>query len=229
MNCRFSKALAQRLCLTKSSTVSFAPKRGNDAVYRQLLTTNGPCAIYSGMLTREKQALRRGFLIISAFVVIAGIDFSRAAENSPSPDKAYTFGTVISFGASGGSERFKVAGWSKAEQEFTWTEGKGATFLVEVPPVETALALRMKLVGLIHPPEVSSQPVEVYVNGQKVAYWQVAAPANFTAMIPQKIAAAKKLEIELRTSGSTTPKALKMNDDTRILGVGCFEMEITKG
>ena len=181
------------------------------------------------MVSREKQALRRGFLVISAFVFIAGIDFGGAAENSLSPNKAYTFGTVISFGANGGSERFKVSGWSKAEPEFTWTEGKGATLTVEVPVVETALALRMKLVGLIHPPKVSYQPVEVYVNGQKVADWQVAAPANLTATIPKEIAAAKKLEIELRTPKSTTPKALKMNDDTRVLGVGCFEMEITKG
>jgi hypothetical protein len=181
------------------------------------------------MLSREKQAIRRVLLVISAFVFSAGIDGGRAAQNSPPADKAYALGTVISFAVGGGAERFKVAGWSKAEPEFTWTEGKGATFSVEVPTGESALALRMKLVGLIHPPEVSYQPVEVYVNGQKVADWQVAAPANFTATIPKALAATKKLEIELRTPKSTTPKALKMNDDVRVLGVACFEMEITKG
>lgn len=181
------------------------------------------------MPSRGKQALRRVLLTISAFVFTAGIECDGAAQNSPSPDKAYTLGTVISFAASGGAERFKVSGWSKAEPEFTWTEGKGGTFSVDVPAVESALTLRMKLVGLIHPPEVSYQPVEVYVNGQKVADWQVAAPANFTATIPKEIAAAKKLEIELRTPKSTIPKALKMNDDARVLGVACFEMEITKG
>jgi hypothetical protein len=181
------------------------------------------------MLSCEKQAMRRVLLVVSASVFIAGIDCGRAAQNSPSPDKAYALGTVISFGTSGTSERFKVSGWSKTETEFTWTEGKGATLSVEVPAVENALSLRMKLVGLIHPPEVSYQPVEVYVNGQKVADWQVAAPADFTATIPKEIAAAKKMEIELRTPKSTTPKALKMNDDARVLGVACFEMEITKG
>jgi hypothetical protein len=182
------------------------------------------------MLSREKLAVRRILLVLSTFVLISGIDCDRAAaQNSPVPDKAYVLGTIISFGAKGGSERLKVSGWSKAEQEFTWTEGKGATFSIEVPAVETALALRMRLVGLISPPEVSHQPVEVYVNGQKVADWQVAAPANFTATIPQKIAAARKLEIELRTPKSTTPKALKMNDDARVLGIACYELEITKG
>jgi hypothetical protein len=181
------------------------------------------------MPSRGKQALRRVLLVISAFGFLAGIDCAGAAQNSASPDKTYTLGTVISFAASGGAERFKGSGWSKAEPEFTWTEGKGGTFSVDVPAAEGALTLRMKLVGLIHPPEVSYQPVEVYVNGQKVADWQVAAPANFTATISKDIAAAKKLEIELRTPKSTTPKALKMNDDTRVLGVACFEMEMTKG
>jgi hypothetical protein len=181
------------------------------------------------MLSRGKQALHRVLQIISGFLFIAGIECNGAAQNSPAPDRAYALGTVISFAASGGSERFKVSGWSKPEPEFTWTEGRGGTFSVEVPAAESALTLRMKLVGLIHPPEVSLQPVEVYVNGRKVADWQVAAPANFTATIPKEIAGAKKLEIELRTPKSTTPKALKMNDDVRVLGVACFEMEITKG
>jgi hypothetical protein len=71
---------------------------------------------------------------------------------------------------------------------------------VEVPAVDTALALRMKLVGLIYTPKVSYQPVEVYVNGQKIANWPVSTPANFTATIPQKIAPDKQLEIELAHS-----------------------------
>jgi hypothetical protein len=180
------------------------------------------------MLSRKKQGMRRVFLVISASVFFAGIHFGLAAQNPQSPDKAYTFGTIIGFSASGDSERFKVSGWSTAEQEFTWTQGKGAKLSFTLPQGESALVLRMKLVGLIHPPEVTYQPVEVYVNGEKVADWQVAAPANFTATIPQKIAAGKRLEIELRTPRSTTPKALKMNDDERVLGVGCYEIEINK-
>ena len=86
----------------------------------------------------------------------------------------------------------------------------------------------MKLVGLIHAPELSYQPVEVYINGQKIADWQVSEPESFLAAIPKEIAGAKKLDIELRTPKSTTPKALKMNEDARVLGVACYEFEITK-
>jgi hypothetical protein len=149
-----------------------------------------------------------------------------AGENQS--EKAYILGSVISFAAGGEAGKFKTSGWSNAEKEFTWTEGKGAKLSFALPEGDSALALRMKLVGLIRPPEVSSQPVEVYVNGKKIADWQIAAPADFTATIPKEIAAVKQIEIELRTPASTTPKALKMNEDTRVLGVACYELAITK-
>ena len=195
-------------------------------IYRLPLTLTSLCVISCSMADREKHGVRRLALVIAATVFVASLNCGRADQNTPSADKKYTLGTVISFGTGGGSERFKVSGWSNPEPQFTWTEGKGATFSIELPAVDDALTLRMKLVGLIHPPELSSQPVELYVNGKKLADWQVAAPDNFTATIPKEVAAAKKLEIELRTPKSTTPQALKMNDDARVLGVACFEMEI---
>jgi hypothetical protein len=180
------------------------------------------------MSGRKKCWGRRLILVIASSIFMACLGSARAAGNTSPGDKTYTLGTVISFGAGGGADRFKVSGWSTPENQFTWTQDKGAKISVELPAVESALILRMKLVGLIHAPELASQPVELYVNGKKIADWQVAAPADFTAMIPQEVAAAKKLEIELRTPKSTTPKALKMNDDARVLGVACFEFEIKK-
>ena len=168
------------------------------------------------------------FLIVLCLTFPAVLQVGYAAAETPKDEKTYTLGSVVNFGAGGEAGKFKTSGWSNAEKEFTWTEGKGAKLSLTLAQGEAALTLRMKLVGLIHPPEVSSQPVEVYVNGQKIAEWQVAAPANFTATIPQKIAATKQLEIELRTPGSTTPKALKMNEDTRVLGVACYELAISK-
>jgi hypothetical protein len=165
-------------------------------------------------------------VLVLTFPVVCHVTLA-AAEN-PQAEKIYTLGSVIKFGAGSEAEKFKISGWSIADKEFTWTEGKSAKLSFILPQNESALTLRMRLVGLIHPPEVAYQPVEVYVNGQKVADWQVATPANFTATIPQKIAFAKQLEIELRTPKSTTPLALKMNDDARVLGVGCYELAITK-
>jgi hypothetical protein len=180
------------------------------------------------MLSRRKQSIVGLFFALSTFGFAIGLNPARAAENSPAPDRAYELGAIINFGASGDSDRFKVSGWSAKEKEFTWTLGKGGVLSVKVPAVDGALNLRAKLVGLIHPPELAYQPVEVYVNDEKVADWEVSTPADFMAIVPQKIAAAKNLKIELRTPKSTTPKAIHMNDDARVLGVACYEIQITK-
>lgn len=181
------------------------------------------------MASRQALAVRGTILPLVASVFLVAMHFGRADETSSASERSYPLGTVISFSASGGSERFKVSGWSRAEKEFTWTVGKGATLSLDVPATDTGLVLRMKLVGLIHAPELSYQPVEVYVNGQKIADWQVSEPESFLAAIPKEIAGAKKLNIELRTPKATTPKTLNMNDDARVLGVACYEMQITRG
>jgi hypothetical protein len=180
------------------------------------------------MSSRQALVVRQTVLALVASIFIVAIVFARADETAPASGKSYALGTIVSFGTTGTSERFKVSGWSRAEKEFTWTVGKSAALSLELPPTDTGLVLRMKLVGLIHAPELSYQPVEVYINGQKIADWQVSEPETFLAAIPKEIAGAKKLEIELRTPKSTTPKALKMNEDARVLGVACYEFEITK-
>lgn len=171
---------------------------------------------------------RLPFLLVCTVAFATLAHFALAAEENAQAGKTYTLGSIVKFDMSGEAEKFKVSGWTMPAKEFTWTEGKSAKLSISLPGNENPLTLRMKLVGLVHAPEVANQPVEVYVNGEKVADWQVATPANFSAKIPQKIAATKQLEIELRTPKATTPKALNMNDDIRVLGVGCYEIQITK-
>jgi len=75
---------------------------------------------------------------------------------------------------------------------------------------------------------VPYEPVEVYGNDQKVADWQlVADPAEFSASIPQKITwRGGLLRITLKIPKATSPKALGMRADPRILGVACFDLQL---
>ena len=83
--------------------------------------------------------------------------------------------------------------------------------------------------ALIKPPELPFQPVEIDVNGNKLAEWEVSSElSDYTATIPNTIADAGELEIELKTPKATTPQSLGMNDDKRVLGVCCAEMVISK-
>jgi hypothetical protein len=141
---------------------------------------------------------------------------------------ADVFGKTIHFDGSHEAQPYKVSGWSGAETHFTWTEGKLAVLALPVPPGSGTLRFRLLVSAYTHPPELPSQPVEVYANGQKIADWEVANPADKFADIPKGIAAKDKtLTIQLRTPKATAPAAFSPEADPRILGICCHEMELT--
>jgi hypothetical protein len=51
----------------------------------------------------------------------------------------------------------------------TRTQGTAAVLAMRVSPTNEPVVLKMKLAGLTKDPELPYQPVEVYVNDQKVA------------------------------------------------------------
>ena len=140
------------------------------------------------------------------------------------------YGTKVSFGQGGNSEHFKESGWSKTEEKFTWTEGTVAALKMKVPATANSITLKIRMSGLIKEPALPFQPVEVEVNGQKMADWQVGDLSEFVAAIPHDIT--KKggdLTIILKTPKATSPKALGINPDPRILGICCMSFELSKG
>lgn len=142
--------------------------------------------------------------------------------------RAYALGTVIAFGAGRGSERYKVSGWSSEELDFTWTEGKAATLQMDVPPSAGPLSLRTRMRGIGRSAQLPFQPTDVFVNGEKVAHWEVGEPAEFRADIPPAlITVSGSLLIEFRTPMAIAPSELGGNADTRVLGLCVFELQIT--
>jgi hypothetical protein len=89
--------------------------------------------------------------------------------------------------------------------------------------------LKMIVGALFHEPDLPVQPVEVYANGQKIAEWQVGIAAEFSATIPGEITkAGGTLALEFRMPKATTPKALGVNADTRVLGICVQSLQLTK-
>lgn len=183
--------------------------------------------------------------VISSFALLTGCEKTEeepVAQNSPSntisavqsptprTDKKYEFGSSISFGVGGGSERFKQAGWSGPEKEAAWTTADSAKLVLSIEPSDQPLNLRMRLAGFTNPPEVPFQPVEVLANGQKIAEWQVSEKADFAAVIPAAIIKeGGDLTIELKIPKAVSPKSIGRGGDPRLLGVFCFELALTKG
>src|SRR5689334_2850302 len=71
--------------------------------------------------------------------------------SSPAQDTDYVVGTIVDFGIGGGSERFRVQGWSGSENGFTWTEGTLAKLKFTIAPTDRPLTVHMELAGLTKP------------------------------------------------------------------------------
>lgn len=140
----------------------------------------------------------------------------------------YALGKQILFGESGDSERFKVSGWNSTEKEITWTEGPLAVLQLTGIDATGSLRIKMTLAALVKPPELASQSVEVFANGQKVADWQVTGKSEFVALIPPGGSQGNTLTIELRIPKAASPKSLGLSEDPRVLGLSCFDLTISK-
>jgi hypothetical protein len=156
-------------------------------------------------------------------VVTIGMLLAACSEKS-------VVGRPIQFGQGGGSEAYRTSGWSHTEQKFTWTEGNSAKLSLPIGKQSGSLNLNVAMAAFTHPPKLPSQPVEVFVNGQKLAEWQVNSnPAGYSVAIPaDTIKAGGTLEIEFRTPKAASPKSVGMSEDPRVLGVCVVSLELAK-
>lgn len=183
----------------------------------------------------EIKGARSGGVVISVGLIVAtlcltGCDHSapsNASDSAGNPKVEY--GTKINFRQGGKSESLRVSGWSQTEEKFTWSEGKVAVLRLSAAPTNDPVALKMTIAALVKPPELSFQPVEVYVNDQKIADWQVSDTAEFAAPIPLEITTSGGvLTITIKIPKATSPKALGLNADARVLGICCHFLELAK-
>ncbi len=161
---------------------------------------------------------------------LGSCDRSETVSGPLATPAAIQFGTKISFGEGGNSERYKVTGWSKTEAKFTWTEGTSARLQLPISPTNDPISLKMTMAALVNPPDVPFQPVEVFANDQKIADWQVGNTAEFVAALPSAITkVGGVLNLEFKTPKATSPKALGQSADARVLGICCLDLELAKG
>jgi hypothetical protein len=178
---------------------------------------------------RNTLSVLRPCFLISLMTSILVVGQTNAADPSSSAASASgsVVGTSIQFNAGGNSERYRVSGWSKTEAEFTWSEGKSALLGLPIPSDPGALTLVAKMGALVSPPAVPYQKVEVFANGQKIADWEVADTADFSMVIPAEVTRkSSALNIEFRVPNATSPKALGLGDDARILGIRVYSVEL---
>lgn len=176
-------------------------------------------------------AFRSSILILLlslALLVSCGRAERKARRTPAAPSNTYTLGEVINFGRAGRSDRFKRGGWGETEKDYTWTNGHSAKLAFTIADADQPLRLRMRLAGFTNPPVLTYQPVEVLVNDETMADWEVSDAGDFVALIPAEVANHEQLIVTLRTPEAISPKVLDVGEDNRVLGVSVRELEITK-
>jgi hypothetical protein len=151
-------------------------------------------------------------------------------QQPETPDgSAYAYGTPVTFGIDHPGDRYKLRGWHDADGTFTWT-GKGPAVLgLRVPPATRPLKLELRLAALTKGPRLPVQPVEVRVNGQKVADWQVGEDLQmFSATVPPELANKDGglMKIEFIAPKAASPNVLGINADLRSLGIQLHELNL---
>ena len=181
----------------------------------------------------------RAFAILAtALALLGGCDEHQLPERMSEPrPHLYVYGDRIGFGFGGDAKRFRKDGWAKTEDKFTWTKGLGASMQFLVFPSDKPLTLKMKMNGIFKSPELPAQPVEVSVNGQKIASWKVSRLKWYTAVIPREMVEmglqneghTVQLTVDLYTPKSIAPTDLDLGRDSRRIGLCVWEMFIVAG
>ena len=149
-------------------------------------------------------------------------------EPRSSARHVYEYGTVIRFGVGGDSHRFRTTGWSATEEFQTWSDGPSASIAISAPAPNAPLLLTMRLAAMTAPPKLPAQPVDVYVQGEKIASWQVAEEADYTATIPEPLTRRGFLNIDLHIPKAIAPAELTPGADSRRLGIACLEVKLDR-
>ncbi len=154
---------------------------------------------------------------------------TKASDNKRRPFD-YEYGEIVSFSSRGDAERFQVKGWSGRERDYTWTEGTSAMIGLRLHESKLPVTLSVRAAGMNHPPQVPFQPVDVMINGEKSAHWDVGEEATFTAPIPAKFTLVPEniLLVELQLPGAVSPATFGQSGDGRRLGLRVRELSVAQ-
>lgn len=192
------------------------------------LMINFPLAIALALLVARWES---GYAVLFAPLVAAlTVCTIVSAAGTWSSVRAYRYGTPIEFGQGGTSERYRVQGWSHTEERFTWTDGNSASLALRIARSDRALNLKLRMLAATTP-SVSSQKIEVAVNGRPLAELEVDGDEKlYTVLIPVEVVRASEplLNVQLRIPNPVSLVAADGSGDPRRLGIRVAQATITK-
>ena len=181
---------------------------------------------------------RLPLVAVSCVVCLVGCDPPRAAWSPVTPQQLIAewtaatsvVGKTIDFSHGSDAQRYRVSGWTGPDpgMPFTWSEGHSARLLLPVTADSTPLRLTIKLGGMVNPPELMAQDVQVYVNGIEAAQFQASSPAEFEVNVPPAALGCAQLQVEFRLPRAVSPLSLGHSVDSRVLGIYLFTIAVAR-
>ena len=129
------------------------------------------------------------------------------------------FPTAVKFGTYGNDSNYIVSGFSGPESGFRWTDGNRAVLQFWPHEVADNLTARFDLFPLLREGVLSAQRVDVFVNENKVADWELTGPAVKEIALPRFLVGNQQFEMTFLLPDAISPKDLGINDDPRKLAI----------
>lgn len=130
-------------------------------------------------------------------------------------------GEKLLFGSSGGAAKFLGRGWDEhASKEGHWSVEYAAEVLFQLSsPPQSELTLEIEILPYVLAPSLTSQSVEIYINGLWVAFLKARSAMTGTATIrPEMIRVRGANILSFVFPDATSALELGVGNDTRPFG-----------
>lgn len=156
------------------------------------------------------------------------VEYAEGAHKLLPRSATYRLGDRITFTLTGNSKDFVKQGWSEPEATHRWTQASRSRLVLDVKEAK-GKPLILRLHARAFPAKgVAPQHVEVFVNGQMIAGWQMLKLAWYEAPIPAEVVGEGLLDIGFVISDPTAPCTITDPEDCRKLGLAAQEMIIIR-
>ena len=153
-------------------------------------------------------------------MVIQSIQFLRS--------DGYNLGRTLTFVQGENSLTYSGSGWAVQEAEHRWSNAKEAHLRFYLKEYDGRdLMLRFYGFPYLGGGKISKQDIGVFVNGQKVADWEINNKNWYEARIQSSLVSPDKyVNIALKISHPMSPLELGISKDNRKLGITLMKLEL---
>jgi hypothetical protein len=174
---------------------------------------------------------RPGYNRVEIYLIEKTAGVVELAETESAEIPPYRWGEVLHFGLNGNAQSYKAGGWSRPEDQITWSDGGRAELVLPTPSPQGSIRLRLYAAVYLHPGKVDRQRVRVSVN-RRLAAELVLNNSDFRVLeinIPRDFFGNQdRTAITFETPDSISPIAIGDGNDLRQLGLAISWLSLSE-